>query len=56
MVVSGGLSIAGMAGVPLANLQLRMIGVVGCVGVGSVVLPLLALVFGRARSRPVEAG
>jgi hypothetical protein len=48
MVVTGVLSLAGLIGVPLADMQVRLIGVVGYVGVSLVVFPLLGIVFGRA--------
>jgi len=48
MIVTGVLSLAGLIGVPLADMQVRLIGVVGYVGVSLVVFPLLGIVFGRA--------
>jgi hypothetical protein len=48
MIVTGVLSLAGLIGVPLADMQVRLIGVVGYAGVSPVVFLLLAIVFGRA--------
>jgi len=48
MIVSGVLSLAGLAGVPLADMQVRNIGVLGYAGFGPVVFLLLGFVFGRA--------
>lgn len=48
MLISGWLSIAGLIG-PVANMQLRMIGVVGYVPVFSVVCLLLFRVFSRPK-------
>ncbi|MDG6256769.1 MAG: hypothetical protein QCH35_04140 [Methanomicrobiaceae archaeon] len=52
MIVSGVLSLAGLIGVPFADVSIRNIGILGYVGVSIVVFPLLALVFGRAREVP----
>jgi hypothetical protein len=52
MIVTGVLSLAGLIGVPLADMQVRLIGVVGYVGVSLVVFPLLGIVFGRAHPSP----
>jgi len=49
MLVSGGLSLAGLIGVPLGDMQIRLIGVAGYAGVSLVVFPLLAVLFLRAR-------
>jgi hypothetical protein len=54
MVASGVLSLAGLAGVALADMGIRNIGVVGYVGVSLLVFPLLGVVFGRARERREE--
>jgi hypothetical protein len=48
MIVSGVLSLAGLIGVPLENMQVRMIGVLGYAVVSSIVFLLLGIVFGRA--------
>jgi hypothetical protein len=45
MIVSGVLSLAGLIGVPLGNMQVRMIGVLGYVGIASVVFLLLGMIF-----------
>ncbi len=47
MIVSGVLSLAGLIGVPLANMNIRNIGVLGYAGVSLVVFLLLGIVFGR---------
>ncbi len=56
MIISGVLSLAGLVGVPLADMSIRNIGILGYVGVSLVVFPLLAVVFGRARQAPDETG
>jgi len=56
MIVSGVLSLAGLIGVPLADMNLRNIGVIGYAGVSMVVFLLLGIIFGRARQEPGEAG
>jgi hypothetical protein len=43
------LSLAGLIGVPLANMQVRTIGVLGYAGVAPIVFLLLGVVFGRAQ-------
>lgn len=45
MIVSGGLSLAGLIGVQLENMQVRLIGVLGYVGVAPIVFLLLGMVF-----------
>jgi len=52
MIVSGLLSLAGLIGVPLANMNVRNIGILGYVGVSLLVFPLLGIVFGRSQSTP----
>lgn len=47
MIVSGVLSLAGLIGVPLGNMQIRMIGVLGYAVVSPVVFLLLGILFGR---------
>lgn len=49
MLVSGVLSLAGLLGVPLADMQVRNIGIIGYVGVAPVVFLLLGIVFGRTQ-------
>jgi hypothetical protein len=49
MIVSGVLSLAGLIGVPLANMNVRNIGVLGYAGVSMVVFLLLGIVFGCIR-------
>lgn len=50
MIVSGILSLVGLLGVPLADMQVRNIGIVGYAVVSIVVFMLLGIVFGRAQS------
>lgn len=52
MAASGVLSLAGLAGVALADMSIRNIGIPGYVGASLVVFPLLAVAFGRARQAP----
>ncbi|PKL18565.1 MAG: hypothetical protein CVV49_05365 [Spirochaetae bacterium HGW-Spirochaetae-5] len=47
MFISGILSLAGLIGVPLANMQVRNIGIIGYALVSIVVFILLGIVFGR---------
>ncbi|WP_235283300.1 hypothetical protein [Methanosarcina sp. 2.H.A.1B.4] len=54
MIVSGVLSLAGLIGVPLANMNVRNIGIVGYAGVSMVVFLLLGIVFGRTQQVPEE--
>jgi hypothetical protein len=54
LLVSGVLSLAGLIGVPLADMQVRMIGVVGYVGVAPFAFLLIALLFGRTAPAPAE--
>ncbi len=49
MLVSGILSLVGLIGVPLADMQVRNIGIIGYAGVSIVTFPLLGIVFGRTR-------
>jgi hypothetical protein len=56
MVASGVLSLAGLAGVPLADMSIRNIGILGYVGVSLAVFPLLGVVFGRTQEAPEETG
>jgi hypothetical protein len=48
MIVSGLLSLAGLIGVPLADMQIRNIGILGYAVVAIFVFLLLGIVFGRA--------
>ncbi len=47
MIGSGVLSLTGLIGVPLANMQVRMIGVIGYAVVAPVAFLLLGVLFGR---------
>lgn len=49
MIVSGILSLAGLIGVPLADMQVRNIGIIGYAVVAPVVFLLLGIVFGRTQ-------
>ena len=51
MIASGVLSLAGLSGVVVGDMQLRMIGVVGYAGVFPVAALLLAILFYRATPR-----
>jgi hypothetical protein len=50
MIISGVLSLAGLIGVPLANMQIRMIGVIGYAGIAPIAFLALGFVF---RHRPI---
>jgi hypothetical protein len=50
MTLSGGLSLLGLISLPLGNIQLRMIGIIGYGGLSPVVFFLLAKILGRAES------
>jgi hypothetical protein len=54
MAVSGVLSLAGLIGVPLADMQVRNIGVLGYAGVAPVAFLLLGMVFGHTRPVPED--
>lgn len=57
MLVSGLLSLAGLLGVPLADMQVRNIGIIGYAVVAPVVFLLIGIVFGRTQPAPgAEAG
>jgi len=58
LIVSGVLSLAGLVGVPLADMQVRNVGVVGYAVVAPVAFLLIGILFGRARTSPstVEHG
>jgi hypothetical protein len=49
MIVSGSLSLVGLIGVPLADMQVRNIGIIGYAVVAPVVFLLLGIVFGRTQ-------
>ena len=49
LVFASALCFAGLVGVPLANMQIRMIGVIGYAGVAPIAFLLLAVYFGRSR-------
>lgn len=49
MIISGVFSLAGLIGVPLANMQARNIGIIGYGVVAPVVFLLLGIVFGRTK-------
>jgi hypothetical protein len=49
MIIDGLLSLAGLIGVPLANMNIRNIGILGYVGVSLIVFPLLRIIFGRTQ-------
>ena len=51
-VVSGAVSLAGLIGVPLANMQVRDIGIIGYGVVAPLVFLLLGIVFGRVQYAP----
>lgn len=50
LIVSGALSLAGLIGVPLADMQIRNIGVVGYAVVSPVAFLLIGILFGRTRT------
>jgi hypothetical protein len=52
MIVSGVLSLAGLIGVPLADMQVRNIGIIGYAVVAPVVFLLLGTVLGRTQHAP----
>lgn len=56
MIASGVLSLAGLIGVPLADMQVRMIGVVGYAVVAPAVFLLLGMIFNRAMPVLGDAG
>lgn len=56
MIACGVLSLAGLIGVPLADMNLRNIGILGYVGVSLAVFPLLGIVFGRVPGAAGEKG
>jgi hypothetical protein len=52
LLISGGLSLAGLAGVPLGDMQVRNVGVVGYAVVAPVAFLLLGVLFGRTQTAP----
>jgi hypothetical protein len=55
MIVSGVLCLAGLIGVPLGNMQVRNIGIIGYGLLAPVVFLLLAILFGRTQSEPAHS-
>ncbi len=53
MIVSGILSLAGLIGVPLADMQVRNIGIIGYAVIAPFVFLLLGIVFGRTHAQHV---
>jgi hypothetical protein len=53
MIISSVLSLAGLIGVPLADMNVRNIGIIGYVGISLAVFPLLGIIFWRTR-QPME--
>jgi len=49
LLAAGGLSLAGLIGVPLADMQVRNIGIIGYGAVAPAAFLLLGLILGRAR-------
>jgi hypothetical protein len=49
MIINGLLSLAGLIGVPLADMNIRNIGIIGYVGVSIVMFPLMGVIFGRTQ-------
>jgi len=56
MILSGVLCLAGLIGIPLADMNVRNIGIIGYVGVSLVVFPLLGVLFRRTGSVPEGSG
>ena len=56
MILSGVLSLAGLIGVPLADMNVRNIGIIGYVGVSLAVFPLLGILFWHTRQPIEESG
>lgn len=50
MVAGGALSLAGLVGVPLADMNIRNIGILGYVGFSLAVFPLLGILFRRVHA------
>lgn len=55
MVISGGLSLVGLIGVPLVDMQVRNIGIIGYGVVAPIVFLLLGIVFGHAKYAAEDA-
>jgi hypothetical protein len=55
LIASGVLSLVGLIGVPLANMQIISIGILGYGVVAPIVFLLLAMVFGRTQPVPGDA-
>jgi hypothetical protein len=56
MILGGVLSLAGLIGVALADMNIRNIGIVGYVGVSLVIFPLLGVLFWRTGLVPEGSG
>jgi hypothetical protein len=54
MLVSSVLSLAGLIGVPLANMQVRNIGIIGYAVVAPIIFLLLGIVFGHTLQTPKD--
>jgi hypothetical protein len=52
LIVSGVLSLAGLVGVPLANMQVRNIGIIGYAVVSPIAFLLIGILFGRSQTTP----
>jgi hypothetical protein len=52
MIVSGVLSLMGLIGVPLSNMQVRNVGIIGYGLVAPIIFLLLGIVFGRPQQEP----
>jgi hypothetical protein len=55
MIITGILSLVGLIGVPLADMQVRNIGIVGYAGVTPFVFLLLGIIFDRTQHVPRDA-
>lgn len=56
LLVAGLLSLAGLIGVPLADMQVRLLGVVGYVGVAPFAFALLGVILGRTQPQQAKDG
>jgi hypothetical protein len=54
MIISGILSLVGLIGVPLANMQVRNIGIIGYAVVSLFIFPLLGIIFGRVQPKRTD--
>jgi len=52
LLIAGLLSLAGLLGVPLGNMQIRNIGIIGYAVIGPVVFLLIGIVFGQTQQKP----